>query len=72
MIWCNIKRFRGTKSENLSNRWDKILFTASLVMRIDMDVNMVAVVGRRPLTQVLAQFARWASADGRPRNLTFL
>ena len=68
MIWCNIKRFRGTKSENLSNRWDKILFTASLVMRIDMYVNMVAAVGRCPLAQVLAQFALWASADDRPET----
>ena len=40
MIWCNLKRFRGTKSENWNNRCEQILFTALLVMRIDMDVNM--------------------------------
>ena len=37
-------------------------------MSIDRDVNMVAGFGRRPLAQVLAQFALWASADDRPQN----
>ena len=49
MIWCNLKRFHGTKSENLNNRCDKNLFIAPFVMHI----NMVAGVGRRPLAQVL-------------------
>ena len=34
-----------------------------------MDVNMVADVGRDQLAQVLAQFARRASADNRPRHV---
>ena len=53
MIWCNLKRFRGTKSENWNNRCEQILFTALLVMSIDMNVYMAAGVGRHPLAQVL-------------------
>ena len=53
MIWCSLKRLLRTKSENLNNRCDQILFKAPLVMSIDMDVNMVAVVGQCPLAQVL-------------------
>ena len=49
MIWCNLKRFHGTKSENLNNWCDKNLFIAPFVMHI----GMVAGVGRRPLAQVL-------------------
>ena len=49
MIWCNLKRFHGTKSENLNNWCDKNLFIAPFVMHI----GMVAGVGRRPPAQVL-------------------
>ena len=50
MIWCNLKRFHGTKSENLNNWCDKNLFIAPFVMHI----GMVAPGGRtRPLAQVL-------------------
>ena len=43
MIWCNLKRFHGTKYENLNNWCDKNLFIAPFVMHI----GMVAGVGRR-------------------------
>lgn len=62
MIWCNLKRFHGTKSENLNNWCDKNLFIAPFVMHI----GMVAGVGRSGA----AQFALRASAADRPDTLS--